>query len=46
MGYSDANVRVYIDVLDSLYVLPGSLSMVSTLSDMGYTGCGHALAGS
>ena len=30
MGYSDANVRVYVDVLGPLYVIRGSIVVAST----------------
>ena len=30
MGYSDADVRVYIDVLGPLYIVPGPIVVAST----------------
>ena len=44
MGYSDADVSVYVDVLGLLYVVPGKKVMQHLpIPSVGYTGLGHAL---
>ena len=38
MGYTDINVRVYVDMLGTLYVIPGPVVYSIHFSTMGYTG--------
>ena len=44
MGYFDADVRVYIDVLGLLYVFWASIVYHPLISSAGYAGLGYALA--
>ena len=38
MGYTDITVRVCVDVLSTLYVIPGPVVYSTHFPSMGYTG--------
>ena len=38
MGYTDATIRVYVDVLGPLYVIPGPAVYSIHFVSVGYTG--------